>query len=72
MTTIDNCRSELRAIIAELEAIESEIRNSYRGIGQDACANTVAAIARHYRSSVLGRIAGLNQSRLMRIFRGEE
>lgn len=70
--TIDQSRTELLSIILELEALETEVRNSYNGIGQDRCANCIREVARYYRGTVLNRLNNLDQARVTRIRNGEE
>lgn len=49
MATLNQCKSELRSIISELEQIEAGIRAEFKGIGQDICADAVSSMAEHYR-----------------------
>ncbi len=41
--------SELNSIIAELDSISSGVRNDFRNIGNDRCADSIDSVANKYR-----------------------
>ena len=49
MATLDNCKYELDSIVRELGSIESDLRYSFTGIGQDQAADCVGAIKEKYQ-----------------------
>ena len=59
MATLNECRSELRSIIKELQDIESGVRRDFAGIGQDLCGNCIGKIAGKYEW-VLTRLNNVN------------
>ena len=63
MATLESCRSELRSIIAELREIESGVRGSATGIGQDLCGNCIDRVADKYEG-VLARLNRVDTNRL--------
>lgn len=63
MSTLNDCKSELRSIINELRDIEWGIRRDFDGIGQDLCGNCVGKIADKY-DGVLNRLNRVNQNRI--------
>ena len=64
---IEQARSEMRSIIAELESIEQGIRSDFRGIGQDRCANAVNSITNYYRNTVLRQLNSMEQGAISRL-----
>lgn len=61
--TLGEARTELRSIISELNTIENGIRNEFDGIGEDYCADCIAAIAQKYEN-VLSRLNRVDTNRL--------
>jgi hypothetical protein len=61
--SLNQIRSELRAIIRELRDIEHGVRGDFTGIGQDMCANCIGRLADHYQS-VLVRLENVNPNLL--------
>lgn len=70
MTTLNSCKSELLSIIRELESIEEGVRNSFTGIGQDYCADSLDAVIRKYQN-VLYRLEQVDTNRLADFINGE-
>ena len=56
---LDSIKSELRAIIDELENISTGIRNDFRGIGSERCADRIDVIRDQY-CYVLKRLNNLD------------
>lgn len=42
-------KQELNSIIRELEDIESGVRNNFKGIGNDKCANSINTVLNNYK-----------------------
>ena len=49
MASLDSCRQELDSILAELKHIEEGVRTQFSGIGQEHCADCIAAVIRKYQ-----------------------
>ena len=49
---IENYRSELRSIIRELESIENGVRNDFKNVGNDKCADSIHSVIVKYRSAL--------------------
>ena len=58
MATLNECRRELRAIIAEMRDIEGGVRSNFDGIGEDLCADCIDKVASRYEY-VLQRLNGV-------------
>lgn len=62
--TLNECKSELRSIINELEDIQWGVQHDFVGIGQDKCANCIEMVANMYKKEVLSRLDKVNYNRL--------
>ncbi len=71
MATLNSCKNELSSIIRELQSIEEGVRYSFTGIGQDHCADALAAVIRKYQN-VLYRLDQVDTNRLADFINGEE
>lgn len=70
MATLISCRSELRSIINELNAIEDGIRTQFVGIGQENCADCIDSVIRKYQY-VLNRLNNVDSNCIADFINGE-
>lgn len=61
--TLNECISELRSIISELQDIELGVRRDFEGIGEQLCGDCIENIADKY-SRVLSKLNSVNPNRL--------
>jgi len=47
---LDECKREMRNIVAEIRDIEWGVRRDFTNIGQDLCANCIGKIAEKYEN----------------------
>ena len=46
---LDECKTEMRNIVIELEAIEWGVRHDFTGIGEQLCGNCISKIVDKYK-----------------------
>ena len=68
--TLDECRSELRAIIRELEDIESGVRRDFTGIGEQLCGDCISKVINNYEY-MLRKLNNVDYNRLASWIVGE-
>jgi len=71
MASLKYCRNELQSIINELESISSGIRSSFKGLGQDKCADSLDVIISKYRY-VLRKLNNVDTNRVADFINSEE
>ena len=70
MATLNSCRSELRSIINELNAIEDGIRYQFSGIGQENCADCIDSVTRKYQN-LLNQLNNVDPNKLADFINGK-